>query len=293
MAPPFGLTRSVFGWISSSHAPMTEAKASLTSKAPIWSTLRPVLPRILRVAGIGADHDRGHEPGDGRQAELLGLSVAHYEHRGGAVGDLGGIPSRNLAAFLERRLEGGESLQGGAASDAVVGVDGSVLGRHRNDLVLEGTAVDGGCGTLVGANRDGVQTLLRQTPFVGDHLSSDALRHQSVAIPRLDHGALGVAALNCGEHRDSTHRLDAAGDDDVVVASDDASVCEGGGLLGGAALTVDGGGRERLGPARAQHAEAADVHGLVADLADTAPQDVLDECGVEAAALSERLEDKR
>jgi len=61
-------------------------------------------------------------------------------------------------------------------------------------------------------------------------------------------------------------------------------------LLRRTALTVDGGRRDRLGPAGGQHRVAPDVERLRPDLHHAAHDDVVDERGVEIVALGERLE---
>ena len=49
----------------------------------------------------------------------------------------------------------------------------------------------------------------------------------------------------------------------------------------------------RLGPACGQHRVAPDVARLVADLRDAAPHHVVDDLGVHARALHQRVEDDR
>jgi hypothetical protein len=53
IAPPLTLTRSGSAPVSASQARTTEAKASLTSKSPMSSTVRPARLRSAAVAGIG------------------------------------------------------------------------------------------------------------------------------------------------------------------------------------------------------------------------------------------------
>ena len=63
------------------------------------------------------------------------------------------------------------------------------------------------------------------------------------------------------------------------------------GLLGRAALPVDGGARHRLGEAGGQDRVAGHVEGLLAALADTAEDDIVDRRRVEVVALDEGAED--
>ena len=95
---------------------------------------------------------------------------------------------------------------------------------------------------------------------------------------------------------DMAHVLDAAADDDVVDAGGDERRGEVHGLLGGAALAVDcrGGGLDRK--AGLEPGVPADVHALLAELLDTAGDDVLDLGGVDARALDNlgvRLREER
>ena len=86
------------------------------------------------------------------------------------------------------------------------------------------------------------------------------------------------------------HGLDAGGDGDVIGPRDDTLGGEVDGLLGRPALAVDGGGGDRLGPARRQHGVAADVEGLLGDLHDAAHDHVVDQGRVQLVALRHRLE---
>ena len=87
-------------------------------------------------------------------------------------------------------------------------------------------------------------------------------------------------------HRHPAHRLDAAGDDDVVLAGDQPGRGEVHRLL---ARSRTAGRRSRRAPISGQPAASTavrrDVEGLLADLADAAPDDVVDERRVDAGAL--------
>ena len=61
-------------------------------------------------------------------------------------------------------------------------------------------------------------------------------------------------------------------------------------LLRRAALAVDRRRRDGLGEAGREHGVAADVHGLITDLHDTAHDHVVDECRVEVVAGDERFQ---
>ena len=169
-------------------------------------------------------------------------------------------------------------------SSAVTSPDG-------HDLVGEAALVGGGGGALVRGQRDLVELLAGELPAVGDHLRRQALGHEA-AVVALEHlrreGA--VAADHVGEHRHARHRLDAAGDDEVVVPGDEARGGEVHGLLARAALAVDGGAGHRLGEAGGERGVARDVDALLADLRDAAPQDVVDERGVDPGTGDEGVE---
>src|SRR5581483_12285601 len=102
--------------------------------------------------------------------------------------------------------------------------------------------------------------------------------------------AVGLPGGPGRAQRHPAHRLDPTGDDDVVLAGHDAV----GGLLDGglarAAGPVHGDPAHGLGPAGGQHRVAADVGRLVPDLADTAPDDVVDGLRVDAGARDQCLQ---
>ena len=62
------------------------------------------------------------------------------------------------------------------------------------------------------------------------------------------------------------------------------------GLLARAALPVHAGAAHGLGEAGGQRGVAADVDALLADLPDAAHDDVLDQRGIDARALDQRLQ---
>ena len=78
--------------------------------------------------------------------------------------------------------------------------------------------------------------------------------------------------------------------DDVVGACDHALGGEVERLLRRAALAVDRRRRDGLGEAGREDGVAADVHGLITDLHDTAHDHVVDECRVEVVAGDERFQ---
>ena len=71
--------------------------------------------------GVEPGHARRHDPGERREAELLGPGVAHHHHGRRAVVEGAGVAGGDLAVGAEHRLEPGELLGGGAVAWAVVG----------------------------------------------------------------------------------------------------------------------------------------------------------------------------
>ncbi len=129
--------------------------------------------------------------------------------------------------------------------------------------------------------------------LVGHHLRADALVG-GAGVATLEACRVRVAAVGQrGAHRGARHRLDATGDDDVVVAGHHTGGGEVHGLLAGAALAVDRHTGHRLGPAGGQHRGAGDVEGLLAGLHDTAPDDVVDDPGIDPGALGQAVEHLR
>jgi hypothetical protein len=65
------------------------------------------------------------------------------------------------------------------------------------------------------------------------------------------------------------------------------------GLLARPALAVERGAGHRLGPARGQHRVPAHVPGLLANLGDRAPDDILHVGRIEATPVGQRTQDVR
>ena len=70
---------------------------------------------------VDTGQGEGVEAGPRPQAQCVRLLLAHDEHGGGAVGDLRGVPRRDLAVLLEGGLELGQRLDRGVGADALVG----------------------------------------------------------------------------------------------------------------------------------------------------------------------------
>src|SRR5205807_1345225 len=94
-----------------------------------------------------------------------------------------------------------------------------------------------------------------------------------------------------GTHRHSRHDLDTAGHCDIDLTGYNSRRGEVNRLLRRAALAVNRRTRNRLGPAGAEHSVATDIEALLADLADHAPDDVVDDSRVDTRALGESTQD--
>ena len=169
------------------------------------------------------------------------------------------LPSSLKAGF---RLASDSTLESGRMPSSVakissVSLPSSSWTAHGYQLVLEAALGGGPGGPLVALHREGVELLARDAPLVGDHLGADALALQ-LAVPLgvrvAGHHARpeGEAEVthDRGAHGGVGHGLDAGGDGDVIGPRHDALGGEVDGLLGRPALAVDGGGGDRLGPAR-------------------------------------------
>ena len=247
--------------------------------------------------GVGTGNGERVEAGPGLHAQLLGLVLAHDQHARGAVGDLRGVAGGDRAVLLERRLELGERLGGGALADALVGAElllrAVEIDDDRDDLVVEAALVAGDRGALLALGAERVEVVAGEAVLLGDHLGADALRGQAgvgVAVELRLREREAHALDDRRAHRRAGHDLDAGGDDDVVRAGDDALRGEVHRLLAGAALAIDGGGGHRFGPAGGEDGVAADVERLLTDLHHATHDHVVDEFGVEVVALLEGLE---
>ena len=148
---------------------------------------------------------------------------------------------------------------------------------------------------MVALRREGVELFAADAPLVGDHLGSDALTLEptlgGVAVTdAATEGEAGVLA-DGRTHGDVAHELHTGGHDDVVRTGHDALSGEVKGLLRRTALTVDRGGRNRLGPTGGEHGRTTHVEGLLADLGDATHDDVVDQRRVEVVARGDGLED--
>src|SRR4029079_12066648 len=104
------------------------------------------------------------------------------------VVDPGAVAGRDRAALgLESGLEATHRLERGIRTRVLVAIDDERLApplrdSDRDDLVGEPAGFDGGDGTLVALEREGVLTLARHAPPLGDVLGGLAHRVRVVAL---------------------------------------------------------------------------------------------------------------
>ena len=82
----------------------------------------------------------------GARPELGGLLLAHHEHRGGPVTDLGRVACCHDAVLLERRAEIAETLNRRGGPETLIGVEGGdhaiCLDLDRDDLCLSPKTIE-------------------------------------------------------------------------------------------------------------------------------------------------------
>ena len=238
---------------------------------------------------VDTDRSLVDDPGAGLQTELVGLFPGHQQHRGGTVGNLGGVAGSDLAVFLERRLEAGQTFEAGAGPNSLVGAVGVTVDLEGRDLPLEATFLGGLLGPGVGADSELVEVDLGDLPLVGDHLGRDALVDQVVLLEQLGRVGVPVLTHHLGgiAEGEVTHVLDTATDHHVMDAGSDHRRGVVDRLLGRTALAVDRGGRSLDREAGLEPGVAPDVDALLTELLDTAGHDVLDLGRVDARPLDD------
>ena len=230
----------------------------------------------------------------GRQAQLLGLGVAHQQHRGGAVVERAGVAGGDAAA-AEGLGQFGELLQGrGGARAVVLGDLGAVGQRHRDDLAVEEAVLLGAHGQFLRALRELVHVGAADLVPLGD--VDRGLAHLDVgvglAVVALQVLVLVVGAGRLGALVVAAHPLDPGGDVDVALAGLDrvagvADRVEAGGAVAGDGDAVDL-LRQLLGE---QRDDAADVERLQALRHAAAAEEVFDRGRVDLRVALEQLVD--
>ena len=100
---------------------------------PVEDLLDRADRRHAHVLGLVAEGGGGDDPGARGQAQLLGLGVAHQQHRGGAVVERAGVAGGDAAA-AEGLGQFGELLQGRGGAGAVVLGDLGAVGSFTGTI---------------------------------------------------------------------------------------------------------------------------------------------------------------
>ncbi len=192
------------------------------------------------------------------------------------------------AAHLAHLHEGG--LQLGQRLHAGIGAHVLVLGEDRHAVDVpngehgagEAAFVPGHRRALLALDRIGVDVGAREAVFGGDEIGRNALRHE-IGLERdrrIDRpGAAG------GADADAAHGFDAAADRHVVLAGHDLRGREVDGIEPGGAEAVDLHARNAVAVAGHEGGGARDVAARLAHRIDATQYHVVDQLGVEGAAL--------
>jgi len=132
----------------------------------------------------------------------------------------------------------------------------------------------------VALGREAVELLASELPAGGDELGTDALRNEPVGVTGRDSRAERVPPSDLAADRDAAHRLDAGGDDHVVGAALHALGGERNRLLAATASAVDRDGGNGFRQSGREDGRSRRVEALLADLADRAADDVVDQFGI-------------
>ena len=192
---------------------------------------------------------------DARQrldAERLQAAFVNDHHPRGAITDLrrgGG----GEAAVLHDQLDAANRLKAGIEADAfidAVNMGGAIMGRHvdGDNLPVERPGFGGGRTTALAFIAKGIQRILRQIIFLGDHFGAGELAELDAGVTRLHARAakggahaIVMAQLGSGAHRHAGHRFDTGGDDDIHLAAHHRCGSEMNCLLRGTTLPINAG----------------------------------------------------
>src|SRR5699024_4729041 len=153
----------------------------------------------------------GHDAGERREAELLGLDVGHDHQDGGAVVERAAVAGVDGAVGAEDRLELRDLHVGGAGPRAVVaGYDGAGGQGDRGGLTGDEAALDAIYAAVLRAHARVVLVLTGDAGHLGDVLGGlahgDVDVGQEAVLARVGPrggaalGARGGAGLGVGEH---------------------------------------------------------------------------------------------
>ena len=166
-----------------------------------------------------------------------------------------------------------------------------------DDLLLEFACVNGGGGTLLGAEGILIHVLPGNPVGIGHVFGSDAHRgaHAQVGqgvphgIPQL-HVAVLLAVAGVKHHKGSgAHAVGTAGHNALGLPGHDLIEAQLNGGHGGGAVAVDGDSGHRVGEAGLDGGHAGQVVLQIGALVVAAPDHIVDEGGVHAGALDQSL----
>ncbi len=223
----------------------------------------------------------------------------HDHHPRRAVADLRGVGGGDHPAFGEQ-LDRLDALERRIMADALVGaVQFGALGRfdfERDDFVGKGPGRSRRRRAAMAFKRELVELIAVEAMLARQHLGAHELAELDVRITGFLTRALRLAQPGLREqragraHRHAGHRFDAGGDHHVLRARQHRLGGELDRLLRRSALAVDGDGGDAFRQLRRQHRATPDLEALLAALADTAHDDVVNRLGVDAGAVDEAVE---
>ena len=258
--------------------------------------------------GVERRHAAGDDPGEGSDAERLGLRLAHHQHGGGAVVERARVAGGDGAVGPEHRLQRRRGPRpwcpdaGRRPSSTTVpsGVVTGVISRSKNPFSCDATA------RCCEQRGELVHLLARDLGVLGHVLGR--LAHRDVDVgqppkrrPRVERrravrfsvrasasaNFVVVRARPAVGHAgaEPAHRLDAAGDEHVALAGLDRVRGHADGLQRRRAVAVHGDAGRALEPGE-ERGHAGDVVPRLTGRLRAAPDDVLDLARVDGRAPS-------
>ncbi len=292
-------------FVSARNWSTTEANASFTSMTSMSSQVSPAfasarsqacgLPCSIRCGSTPArPKPRKRARGSSPSAEAFSSEATSTAAEPSTIwlelpavifpsGTKAGWSAAIVSSVVSRRTASSTAKR--VRDERRAGVRRRKVELDRDDLVLEAALVDRARGAHVRLVRVLVDLLAREVPLRGDLLGRDALRDD---VEALEHRVGHRPAVRA--HRDARHHLDAARDTRSSWPDQTAAAALKFGLHRRAALPVDRRPADGDRPAGGQRDVPADVPGLLPDLGDAAPLEVLDLARVDAVPLDEAVQ---
>ena len=220
------------------------------------------------------------------EAVLRGVVGTGHQQAGRTVGQRRGVARRHRRGLVvgEHRRQLRERRHRGVLAGPLVGLDDTVVGLDRNDLVVEATAVAGRDGALVGAEREPVLRLAADVVLPGDPLGGRTHRKVVGAVLLLDGGVDPV------REGSAAHVLDASDGEDVTVAGLDRPRSVDERRQRGTTQPGERRARHRLRKPAGEQRLPGEVAALFVLLVGTAQPEVVPLCGGDARPFDERVE---